>query len=71
MNVIDTLLLSLFTCAFGCLITVVISVNDFDKRLNNVGIARIVECHIDTTDVHSNWYEIVWMDGYDDPRSKK
>lgn len=68
---------------FGCLISatlgafativLVATCSDFytAMQLNKVGIKEIRKCSIDTTTAKSNWYEIVWMDGFNKKGERK
>lgn len=71
MKASEIIVLMFIVCLFGFITALAISKHDFDKSLNGVGISRIAECSIETPEAHSNWYEIVWMDGHKDPRTRK
>lgn len=54
-GVIIGFVLTFVPTVIGCIIV-------YDNELNSVGIERIARCEINTSNCHSNWNEIVWID---------
>lgn len=60
----DDIISELITFWIGISIGVVLSVSYMHHHyiypMNALGIEKFQKCEINTTNCHSNWYEIVW-----------
>ena len=57
------ILCALFGFMLGLMFGVILCRDTHTKPMEALGIEKFQKCEINTTNCHSNWYEIIWKEG--------